>query len=77
MLLFPGAIWQARSLRNSPCRVPVEFSLQYLDSEFEDFFTLHKSDQIKHKDTIKVVKAAPIVLELFPVEDHLDSSFGQ
>lgn len=57
--------------------ISVEFSLQYFDSEFEDFFTLHKSDQIKHKDTIKAVKANPIFLELFPVEDNLHSSIGQ
>ena len=41
-----------------------EFSFQYLDSVFEDYFTLHKTDQFKHKDTIKVVYAAPIILDL-------------
>lgn len=41
-----------------------EFSFQYLDSDFDNYFTLHKTDQIKHKDTIKVVYAAPIILNL-------------
>ncbi|KAF3847393.1 hypothetical protein F7725_020421, partial [Dissostichus mawsoni] len=31
-----------------------EFSLQYLDSDFEDYFTLNQTDQIKHKDTVKI-----------------------
>lgn len=54
-----------------------EFSFQYLDSEFGDYFTLHKTDQIKHKDTIKVVYAAPIILDLRQVNESLDISFGQ
>lgn len=54
-----------------------EFSFQYLDSEFGDYFTLHKTDQIKHKDTIKVVYAAPIILHLQQVDESLDISFGQ
>lgn len=32
-----------------------DFSLQYLDPDFDDFFTLHSIAQIKHKATIKVV----------------------
>ncbi|XP_046886263.1 uncharacterized protein LOC124474307 isoform X2 [Hypomesus transpacificus] len=73
---IPSTVEELQSVVKETFGIPVEFSLQYLDSEFKDFFTLHKSDQIKHKDTIKVVKAAPILLELHPV-DHLDSSFGQ
>ncbi|KAI7790556.1 hypothetical protein IRJ41_005488 [Triplophysa rosa] len=42
-----------------------DFSLQYKDSDFNDFFTLTSTDQIQHKDTIKVVFPAPIVLTLF------------
>ena len=74
---IPSTVEELQTAVKETFGIPVEFSLQYLDSEFEDFFTLHKSDQIKHKDTIKVVKASPILLELFPVEDHLHSSFGQ
>lgn len=54
-----------------------EFSFQYLDSEFGDYFTLHKTDQIEHKDTIKVVFAAPIILDLQQIDESLDISFGQ
>lgn len=33
----------------------VEFDLQYLDSDFEDYFSITGTDLLKHKDTIKVV----------------------
>ena len=55
----------------------IQFSLQYLDSEFEDYFTLHKTDQIKHKDTIKVVYAATVILNLQQVDESLINSFGR
>lgn len=42
-----------------------DISLQYKDSEFNDFFTLTSTDQIQHKDTIKVVYPAPIVFTFF------------
>lgn len=53
------------------------FSFQYLDSEFGDYFTLHKTDQIKHKDSIKVVYVAPIILNLQQIDESLDISFSQ
>lgn len=52
-----------------------ELSLQYLDSEFKNYFTLNRIDQIEH--TIKVVYAALILLNLFPIHESLDSSSGQ
>ncbi|KAF3844482.1 hypothetical protein F7725_007645 [Dissostichus mawsoni] len=51
-----------------------EFSLQYLDSDFEDYFTLNQTDQIKHKDTVKVVYAEQKTLNLLPIDG---SSFLQ
>lgn len=41
--------------------ISYEFSLQYLGSEFGDYLTLHESDIIKHKDTIKVVHTNPVI----------------
>ncbi|CAB1421535.1 unnamed protein product [Pleuronectes platessa] len=74
---IPPTVEELQTVVKETFGVSDEFSLQYLDSEFEDYFTLHKSDQIKHKDTIKVVQAAPIILNLLPHEESLDSSFGQ
>lgn len=48
-----------------------------MDSEFEDYFTLHKSDQIKHKDTIKVVYAATVILNSQQVDESSINSFGR
>lgn len=33
----------------------LEFDLQYMDSDFEDYFSITGTDLLKHKDTIKVV----------------------
>lgn len=43
-----------------------DFSLQYLDADFDDFFTLNFTAQIKHKATIKVVIIEPVILNLYP-----------
>lgn len=52
-----------------------DFSLQYLDPDFEDFFTLHSTAEIKHKATVKVVTIEPAVLTLYPVP-HDESHAG-
>ena len=44
-----------------------DFSLQYLDLDFEDFFTLHSTTQIKNKATIKVITIEPVIVNLYPV----------
>lgn len=48
-------------------KVTDDFSLQYLDLDFEDFFTLHSTTQIKNKASIKVVTTDPVILSLYPV----------
>lgn len=74
---IPPTVEELQTIVKEKFGISEEFSLQYLDSEFEDYFTLHKTDQIKHKDTVKVVYAAPIILNLQQVEGSLDISFGQ
>lgn len=54
-----------------------EFSLQHLDTEFGNYFTLNESKQIQHKDTIKVVKATPIILNFLTADESLEGSFIQ
>ncbi|KAK0131259.1 Sterile alpha motif domain-containing protein 3 [Merluccius polli] len=41
-----------------------DINLHYLDSDFEDYFSLTSTSQIKHKDTIKVVRPAYVTLTL-------------
>ena len=57
-----------------------EFSFQYLDYFHLvcsiSIFSLHKTDQITPKYMIKVVYAAPIILNLQQVDESLDISFG-
>lgn len=51
-----------------------DFSLQYLDAVFEDFFTLNSTAQIKHKTTIKVVIIEPVVLNMYPCNESYSES---
>ncbi|XP_039657039.1 uncharacterized protein LOC120559407 [Perca fluviatilis] len=74
---IPPTVEELQTVVKETFGISDEFSLQYLDSEFEDYFTLHTSDQIKHKDTIKIVHTAPIILNLLPLDESLGSSFDQ
>lgn len=51
-----------------------DFTLHYLDEDFGDYFTLHSSNQIKHKGTIKVVNIPSLVLTFTPSENQTDVS---
>jgi len=74
---IPSTVEELQTIVKENFGIPEGFSLQYLTSEFEDYFTLHKTDQIKHKHTVKVVYAAQIILNLQQVDESLDISFGQ
>ncbi|KAL7877233.1 hypothetical protein SRHO_G00038760 [Serrasalmus rhombeus] len=50
---IPHTVEELQAVVKETFGISYDFSLQYLDSEFEDYFTLNKCDQIKHKDTIK------------------------
>ncbi|KAL0969925.1 hypothetical protein UPYG_G00234620 [Umbra pygmaea] len=43
-----------------------EFSLQYMDTEFGDYFTLSSTADIQNKDTIKVVYTSSTILTVCP-----------
>lgn len=74
---IPPTVEDLQTVVKNTFEISDEFSLQYLDSEFEDYFTLRNSHQIKHKDTIKIVRAATIVLNLLPLDESLGSSLSQ
>ena len=74
---IPSTVEELQTTVKEIFGISEEFSLQYLDSEFEEYFTLHKTDQIKHKDTIKLAYAAPIIVNLQQIDEGLDSTFGQ
>lgn len=74
---IPPTVEELKAIVKETFSIPLDFSLQYLDFEFDEYFTLKKSDQIKHKDTIKLVHSAPIVLNLSELDLSLCSSSGQ
>ncbi|XP_056594794.1 uncharacterized protein LOC130426631 [Triplophysa dalaica] len=62
---IPNTLDELKKAVKGAYNITEDFSLQYKDSDFNDFFTLTSTDQIQHKDTIKVVFPAPIILTLF------------
>uniref|UniRef100_A0A3Q3FVL1 PB1 domain-containing protein n=1 Tax=Kryptolebias marmoratus TaxID=37003 RepID=A0A3Q3FVL1_KRYMA len=74
---IPPTIEELQSVVKDTFGITNDFSLQYFDSEFEDYFTLNSSDQIKHKDTVKVVGIPPVVLTLAQLDESLGSPSGQ
>ncbi|KAF5884638.1 uncharacterized protein DAT39_022829, partial [Clarias magur] len=66
---IPSTVEELQKIVKETFAITYEFSLQYLDSEFEDYFTLNKTDLIKHKDTIKVFETVQVVLNLLPVRN--------
>ncbi|KAJ8014617.1 hypothetical protein DPEC_G00017500 [Dallia pectoralis] len=72
---IPPTVEELKTVVKETFGILEDFSLQYLDSEFEDYFTPHTSDQIKNKDTIKIVHTVPVILNLLPLDESLGSSF--
>ena len=74
---IPATVQELQSVVKDIFGISEDFSLQYFDSEFEDSFTLHRNDQIKHKVTVKVVCVTPVVLNLAPLDESFGSPSGQ
>ncbi|XP_019956044.2 uncharacterized protein [Paralichthys olivaceus] len=52
-----------------------EIGLQYKDADFDDFFTLTSTSDLKDKDTLKVVHVPPdIIITTVPLESHPDTT---
>nr|XP_024659322.1 uncharacterized protein LOC106674778 [Maylandia zebra] len=74
---IPPTLEELQSVVKDTFGISKDFSLQYFDPEFQDYFTLHRADQIKDKDTVKVVGITPVMISLTPVDDSFGSPSGQ
>nr|XP_024658350.1 uncharacterized protein LOC112434853 [Maylandia zebra] len=74
---IPPTLEELQSVVKDTFGISNDFSLQYFDPEFQDYFTLHRADQIKDKDTVKVVGITPVMLSLTPVDDSFGGPSGQ
>lgn len=55
--------------------IATDISLQYKDEEFDDFYTLTSTNELKDKDTLKVVYVPlHLMLTLVPQESTPDAS---
>ncbi|KAK0152289.1 hypothetical protein N1851_006338 [Merluccius polli] len=59
---MPDTVEQLHKTVNDTFQIHEEFTLHYFDEDFGDFFTIHSTNEVKHKGTIKVVTIPSIVL---------------
>lgn len=71
---IPSSLEQLMVAVKELCCCTEDISLKYLDSDFEDFFDLSSPTQIKHKDTIRVVRPTYITLNMQNISND-DLSF--
>lgn len=57
---IPDSVEELDSVRQT-LSITNDFSLQYLDQDFEDFFTLHSAAQIQQLATVKVMTIDPLL----------------
>ncbi|XP_019209019.1 uncharacterized protein LOC109194557 isoform X3 [Oreochromis niloticus] len=74
---IPPTVEELQSVVKDTFKISNDFSLQYFDPEFQDYFTLHRADQIKDRYTVKVVGITPVILSLTPTDDSFGSTSGQ
>lgn len=63
---IPSTVEKLSNIVKETCGLVEEFTLHYLDQDFGDYFTLHSTNDIKNKGTIKVVIILSVVLHLLP-----------
>lgn len=61
---IPDTVEQLHKTVKDTFQIHEEFTLHYFDEDFGDFFTIHSTNEVKHKGTIKVVTIPSIVLSL-------------
>lgn len=61
---IPSTVEQLHETVKETFQLIDDFTLHYFDEDFGDFFTLHTTQQVKHKGTLKVVTILSVVLTL-------------
>lgn len=61
---MPDTVEQLHKTVKDTFQIHEEFTLHYFDEDFGDFFTIHSTNEVKHKGTMKVVIIPSIVLTL-------------
>lgn len=67
---IPNTVEQLHETVKETFELTDDFTLHYLDDDFGDFFTLHSTNQIQHKGTIKVVIIPSVVLTMTAVTEN-------
>ena len=75
---IPSTVEELQTALKDNFELSYDFKISYLDSDFDQFFSLRRINQIKHLDTIKLeYQAPPTVLTLFPLDEHLNNLLSQ
>lgn len=72
---MPSSVDELLAAIKETFSIKTEISLQYKDDDFNDFFTLTSTSDLKDKDTLKIVYAPPsITLSFVPLESSSDTA---
>lgn len=71
---LPTGIWNSRgqvkleSVVKETFQIQGNFTLHYKDTDFEEFFSLTSTSELKDKNTIKVVQVEPVTINLTTID---------
>lgn len=72
---MPSSVEELLGAVKEEFSLTAEVSLQYRDEDFNDFFTLSSTSELKDKDTLKVVfMPHTVTLTVVPMESTPDTS---
>lgn len=65
---IPDTCVKLESIVRETFQIQGSFTLHYKDTDFEEFFSLTSTSELKDKDTIKVVLTEPVIINLTTID---------
>jgi len=65
---IPDTCVKLESVVKETFQIQGNFTLHYKDTDFEEFFSLTSTSELKDKDTIKVVQVEPVIINLTTID---------
>ncbi|XP_034468605.1 uncharacterized protein LOC117777772 isoform X1 [Hippoglossus hippoglossus] len=71
----PSSVEEMIKVFKQAFSITTDIGLQYKDADFDDFFTLTSTSDLKDKDTLRVLHVPPcIIMTTVPLESHSDTT---
>lgn len=65
---IPDTCVKLESVVRETFQIQGNFTLHYKDTDFDEFFSLTSTSELKDKDTIKVVQIEPVIINLTTID---------